>query len=68
MIASEGEDGRYAVKGRPEWCVVGPLSERKDESRFHRNWLSVKELRTEKVSGHNFTVTDCREDGTGGLL
>ena len=67
VITSEG-DGPYAFRSRLGWCVVGPLSERRDENRFYCNRISVKDCSTGKVSGHQFTVNSCKEDGIGDLL
>ena len=58
----------YAFKSRLGWCVVGPLSERRDENRFYYNRISVKDCSTVNVSGHQFTVNSCKEDGIGDLL
>ena len=67
VITSEG-DGPYAFRSRLGWCVVGPLSERRDENRFYCNRISVKDCSTGKVSGHQLTVNSCKEDGIGDLL
>ena len=67
VITSEG-DGPYAFRSRLGWCVVGPLSERRDENRFHCNRILVKDCSTGRVSGHQFTVNSCKEDVIGDLL
>ena len=67
MITSEGE-GPHAFRNRLGWCVVGPLSERRDENRFYCNRISVKDCSTGKISGHQLTVNSCKEDGIGDLL
>ena len=67
VITSEG-DGPYAFRSRLGWCVVGPLSERRDENRFYCNRISVKDCSTGKISAHQFTVNSCKEDGIGDLL
>ena len=66
-ITSEG-DGPSAFRSRLGRCVVGPLSERRDENRFYCNRISVKDCSTGKISGHQFTVNSCKEDGIGDLL
>ena len=43
-------------------------SERRDENRFYCNRISVKDCSTGRVSGHQFTVNSCKEDGIGDLL
>ena len=67
VITSEG-DWPHAFRSRLGWCVVGPLSERRDEKRFYCNRISVKDCSTGRVSGHQFTVNSCKEDGIGDLL
>ena len=67
VIASEG-NGLLAFRSKLGWCVVGPLSEEKDENKFHWNMISIKDSGTGKVPGQHFTVSDCREDGTWDLI
>ena len=67
VIVSE-RDGLYAFRSALGWCVVGPLPERRDENKFYCNRISVKHCTTGKVSGHQFTVNSCKEDGIGDLL
>ena len=67
VITSDG-DRPYAFRSRLGWCVVGPLSETRNENRFYCNKISVKDCITEKVSGHQFTVNCYKEDEIGALL
>ena len=67
LIASEG-NGLYAFRSKLEWCVVGPLSKEKDESKFHSNVISIKDGSTGKVPNHHFTVSDCKEDSICNLI
>ena len=67
VITSEG-DGPSAFRSRLAWCVVGSLSERRDENRFYCNRISVKDCSNGNISGHQFTVNSCKEDGMGDLL
>ena len=55
VIVSEG-NGLLAFRSKLGWCVVGPLSEEKDENKFHCNIISIKDSGTGKVPGQHFTV------------
>ena len=62
VITSKG-DGPYAFRTRLGLYIVGPIAEKRQESRFHCNRISVKDCSTGNSSRHHFTISKCKEEG-----
>ena len=52
VISSQG-DGPYAFKIKLGWCVLGPISDRSYQNRFHFNRMIAEYHATRKIAKQN---------------